>query len=70
MIRAESAILHEILSSMELKLENEDSFLTILIDLTMYYFDFWQYIEVITVKEDASASFIDHAPSDESRESI
>jgi hypothetical protein len=66
----EKGILRKILSSPELKLENEDIFLKTLIDLGRDYFDFWQYIEVKNLTKDGIALFVEHLPFDELTESI
>jgi hypothetical protein len=40
-----------------LKLENEDEFLTSLIDLGSDYFDFWQYVELQNLTSDGISRF-------------
>ena len=44
--RIEKRMLHEILSSPSLRLENEDEFLKTLISLGSDYFEYWDYLEV------------------------
>jgi hypothetical protein len=68
--RIEKGMLHEILKSPELKLENEDAFLTILISLGTEYFEFWEYVEVKHLTDDGISLFIEHLPFDELTESI
>jgi hypothetical protein len=68
--RIDKGILHEILSSPELKLENEDAFLKILISLGTEYFEFWEYVEVKHLTNDGISLFIEHLPFDELTESI
>jgi hypothetical protein len=68
--RIEKGILHEILSSTELKLENEDTFLKTLIDLGSDYFELWEYIEVKNLTEEGITLFVEHFPFDELTESI
>jgi hypothetical protein len=68
--RIEQEMLHELLSSSELKLESEDIFLKTLIDLGKNYFDFWEYIEVKNLTEEGISLFVEHLPFDELTESI
>jgi hypothetical protein len=66
----DKGMLHEFLSSPELKLENEDAFLKILISLGTEYFEFWEYVEVKHLTDDGITLFIEHLPFDELTESI
>jgi hypothetical protein len=68
--RIDKGMLHEILKSRKLKLENEDRFLTTLIDLGSDYFDFWEYIELKNLTKDGLSRFFENLPFDELRESI
>jgi hypothetical protein len=68
--RVEREMVHEILSSRELKLENEDTFLTMLIDLGTDFSDFLQSIDVTNLTEDGIGLFVNHLPFNEMAESI
>jgi hypothetical protein len=68
--KIEKEMLHEILSSPELKLENEDSFLKTLISLGTAYFDCWQYIEVKNLTDEGITLFVEHLPFDKLTELI
>jgi hypothetical protein len=68
--RLEIKILHEIVSSPELKVENEDSFLKTLIDLGSDYFELWEYIEVNNLTENGISLFVEHLRFEELTESI
>jgi hypothetical protein len=58
--RIERRMLHEILSSDQLKVESEDDFLRTLIALGSSYFDFWCYIEVSCLTDDGIVVFVEN----------
>jgi hypothetical protein len=56
----DQSVLHALLSSSSLRLENENSLLTILIELGDKYFDFWSYLEVPLLSDEWISQFVDH----------
>jgi hypothetical protein len=69
-VRIEKRILHEILSSRELKLKNEDELLKTLIQLGSDYFEYWCYIEVNFLSDEGIVLFVDNIRFDDLTESI
>jgi hypothetical protein len=66
----DKGLLHDIVNSPRLKLENEDEFVKLLIHLGEAYFEFWQYIEIRNLTGDGILLFVEHLPFDELTESI
>jgi hypothetical protein len=57
--RLSKSTLHNVVNSPFLKLEDEDEFLRLLIDLGPDYLEFWNYIEVINLTADGLSLFVD-----------
>jgi hypothetical protein len=58
-------MLHSLLSSPSLRLENEDSLLERLIDLGSEYFEYWSYLEIEFLSSDGISKFVQIFPFEE-----
>jgi hypothetical protein len=62
-------MLHSLLSSPSLRLENEDSLLQQLISLGSEYFEYWIYLEIVFLSSEGISKFVETFPFDELRTS-
>jgi hypothetical protein len=63
-------ILHLLLSSDDLRIENEDELLTVLINLGEDYFEFWCYIKIRFLSDSSLGTFVSTLPFDAMNEDI
>jgi hypothetical protein len=56
------SLLHALLSSSSLRLENEDVLLTQLLELGEDYYELWNYLEIAFLSDEGISKFVEHFP--------